>query len=119
MKSGSIELTVAEVSNIEARVEARFCPAEGVGVGPGAPVVLKGLLRGPYCKRARTLLAEYPFRDAGDGSAAAVIPDPCLWSSEMPHLYHVELEALECETVIARCSGPIGLRGKSGSAGGT
>ena len=105
MKYGAIELEVGDVSNMEARVYARYRPVAG------ERIVLRGTLRGPYCERAHTLPAEYPFRDLGRGDAAeAVVPDPCLWSAELPHLYHAEVEAMRGEEIVAEFRGPIGLR---------
>jgi beta-galactosidase/beta-glucuronidase len=38
------------------------------------------------------------------------VADPCMWSEEMPHLYHVEVEALKSGQVIAEHHGTVGLR---------
>ena len=50
---------------------------------------------GRIVKRARTLPADFRFAIWGDGElqAEAVVTDPCMWSAELPHLYHVEVEA--------------------------
>ena len=42
--------------------------------------------------------------------AEVVVSDPCLWSAEMPHLYHVQVEARQGERVVAEYRGEIGLR---------
>ena len=42
--------------------------------------------------------------------AEAVVTDPCMWSPEMPHLYHVDVEARQGEQVVAEYHGTIGLR---------
>lgn len=111
MTSGKIEIEVGDVSNMEARVVARFRPTADES-GETELIVLRGVLRGPYCERAKTLPAEYAFRalERDVGIAEAVVPDPCLWSAELPHLYHVEIEAREGSEVVAEFRGQIGLR---------
>jgi Glycosyl hydrolases family 2 len=107
MSQGTIELEVGEVSDLEARVMALYRPAADESI------VLRGVLRGPYCERAHTLPAEYRFFSAGrSGTAEAVVPDPCLWSEELPHLYHADVAALRGEEVVAEFHGPVGLRRK-------
>jgi len=109
MTAGAIELEVGDVSNMEARVYARY-RAEGPELA--TPVVVRGTLRGPYCERARTLPAEYAFHDFGSAAAAeAVVPDPCLWSAELPHVYRAEVEARAGGQVVAEFHGAIALRG--------
>ncbi len=101
-----IEIVVGEVSDVEACVYARYH-------GPVGGVILRGTLRGPFCETSRTLPAEFAFRDLGKDDVAesvAVVPDPCMWSPEMPHLYRVDLEALQGEHVIAEHQSQIGLR---------
>jgi hypothetical protein len=105
-----IEISIREVTNMEARVVARYRAAEGDGVQEAGPIVLRGLMRGPFCEYAHTLPAEFAFRDLGTGSAEAVVTDPCLWSSELPHLYHVDVEARRGEHVVAEYHGKVGLR---------
>ena len=100
------EIAVGDVSDVEARVIACY---RGLEEG----IKLSGTLRGPYCGTSRTLPAEYAFQDMsrdGDARAEAVVPDPCLWSAEMPHLYQVDVEALQGDRVIAEYHGTIGLR---------
>ena len=113
MNGGSIELEVGELSNMEARVVARFCPAAGDGQGERERILLRGTLRGPYCELTHTLPAEYAFRDVGPGEAAAaeaVVPDPCMWSPELPHVYHADVEAVRSGQIVAEYHGQIGLR---------
>lgn len=102
MSGESFEITVSEVSDMEARVTVRYA---------GETTELRGLLRGPYCATAHTLPAEYPLR-RGDapGTAVVVVTDPCLWSRELPHLYRVEVRALQGAEVVAEYHGEIGLR---------
>lgn len=107
MNHGTIEITVGEVSGMAARVRARY-------TGPDN-VELRGTLRGPFCESARTLQAEFPFRDLGPdrpGNAEAVIVDPCLWSEELPHMYRAEIEAVCDSKVVGTFRGSIGLRGE-------
>ena len=110
---GDIEIFVGDVTDVEARVYVRY---RGTHVDSGAgtePIVLRGALRGPYCETARTLPAEFAFHETGTGPGLvveAVVPDPCMWSSELPHLYHVVVEARQGERVIAEYRDKIGLR---------
>lgn len=104
--ASDIEVYVGEVSDMEACVYARFH-------GPAGVISLRGTLRGPHCENSRTLPAEFAFRDLGKKDvveAVAVVPDPCMWSAEMPHLYLVDVEALEGERVIAEHHSQVGLR---------
>ena len=110
--SNEIEIFVGDVNDVEARVFARFQPASCQRAG-SEPIVLRGTLRGPYCETARTLPAEMAFRDLGPiqpGLAEAIVPDPCVWSAELPHLYEVEVEARQGDRVVAAYNGKIGLR---------
>jgi hypothetical protein len=104
--SAEIEIVVGDVSDVEARIYARYHGAiEGI--------VLRGTLRGPYCESCHTLPAEFVFRDVGKGNPAiveAAVTDPCMWSAELPHLYHVDVQALQGERVIAEYREVIGLR---------
>lgn len=104
--SSNIEIVVGEVSDIEARVVARYR-------GPDSAVWLRGTLRGPFCENSRTLSAEFCFRQLqieGATEAEAVVPDPCMWSAEMPHLYRVDVEAVQGDTVLTEYHGTVGLR---------
>jgi hypothetical protein len=57
------------------------------------------------------LPAEFAFRRLEkDSVAQAIIPDPCTWSSELPHLYQVDAEARQGERVVAEYHGMIGLQ---------
>jgi beta-galactosidase/beta-glucuronidase len=105
----SIEIYVGDVTDVEARVFARYVGAEKDGV------VLRGTLRGPNCEVAQTLPAEFVFRDVNSATAGvfvgeAVVTDPCLWSAELPHLYDVDVEAWQGERMVAGYHGRIGLR---------
>jgi beta-galactosidase/beta-glucuronidase len=105
MTPNDFELTLGEVSPMEARVLACFRGEENV--------TLKGTLRGPYCETARTLPAEFPFHKTkarNRPTAEAVVPDPCLWSPELPHIYRAEVEAHCDGKLIAEYHGEIGLK---------
>jgi glycosyl hydrolase family 2 len=104
--SPEIEITVGDVTDIEARVIARY-------LGPSTGIELNGTLRGPFCEHARTLPAELVFHRTCDGSASsaeAIVPDPCMWTPEMPHLYQADLEARRGSEIVAEYHGPVGLR---------
>jgi hypothetical protein len=105
----AIEISVGDVTDVEAHVYARYAgdPTEGV--------VLRGVICGPYCEGVRTLTADFEFRPVGSEDprvvlAEAVVTDPCMWSAEMPHVYNVEVEAHLGEQVVAEHRGKIGLR---------
>jgi beta-galactosidase/beta-glucuronidase len=113
--SGEIEIFVGDVNDVEGHVFARVNRAYGEQEKDGA-VVLSGTLQGPYCETARTLPAKIPFRDVTpkeNGVAVAIVPDPCVWSPELPHLYQADVEAKQGGRVIAEYHGMIGLRGAS------
>jgi beta-galactosidase/beta-glucuronidase len=106
-----IEIIVGDVSDVEAHIYARFRSDERTA--EAERVELRGSLRGPFCDTSHTLPAEFAFRgsEAADVvQAEAVVPDPCLWSPELPHLYQVDVQALEGEHMIAEYHGTVGLR---------
>jgi hypothetical protein len=114
--SATLEIIVDDVNDVEARVYARCRnltrPLSGI---PSEPIVVRGTLRGPYCDTARTLPAEFAFRDIGSAdspTAEVVIPDPCVWSPVLPHLYQADVQARQGERVLAEYHGMIGLRSK-------
>src|SRR5664279_4379754 len=99
-----IEILVGDVTDMEARVQAHFSGE--------TPVTVRGTIRGPFCETARTLPADFPFRSrttTPPSVAEAIVTDPCLWSAEMPHVYQVDVEAVEGEKVVAEYHGTIGL----------
>jgi hypothetical protein len=114
-----IQIFVGDVNNVEGRVYARYTgPAAGGQEHAGhQPIRLRGTLRGPYCERAHTLPAEFTFRDLGPkktGLAEVIVPDPCTWSHDLPHLYQADVEVYRGETVLAEYHGRIGLREATG-----
>ena len=99
----AIEISVGDVTDVEAHVYARYAgdPTEGV--------VLRGVICGPYCEGVRTLPADFEFRPVGSEDprvvlAEAVVTDPCMWSAEMPHVYNVDVEARLARTGRGRVS---------------
>jgi hypothetical protein len=101
----SIEILVGDVTDMEARVFARYCGTD--------QTILRGALRGPFCEKGRTLPADFAFRDLNpqqSGMAEAIVTDPCMWSPEMPQIYRVDVEALQGNQVVAEYHGTIGLQ---------
>jgi hypothetical protein len=115
---GRIEITVGDVNDVEARVYARFVGADEVADDAAREKIkLSGTLRGPYCEGTRTLPAHIEFRAgcATDVTAAeAVVPDPCTWTRDLPHLYQADLEAWQGDRLLAEYHGTIGLRRGAG-----
>jgi hypothetical protein len=112
----SIEIIVGEVNDIEARVYARYVGSDDENATGNDQVVLHGTLRGPFCETARTLPAEFAFHNLNQAqppTAEAVVPDPCTWSPELPHLYEAVVEARQGVDTIAKFQGMIGLRRSS------
>jgi hypothetical protein len=113
--SGEIEITVGDVNDVEARVYARYSASECDAVVETEPIILHGTLRGPYCETARTLPAVFMFRSVPTASAStaeALVPDPCAWSDELPHLYQADVVAQQGEQIVAEYHGTIGFRRK-------
>lgn len=100
------EIVVSDVSEVEATIRVRY------GGPASESVALRGAIRGPYCERAHTLRADYPFQALADeiASAEAVVTDPCTWSEELPHLYHLDVAAMQGEATIDEYHGEVGLR---------
>lgn len=82
----SLDLFVGEATDAQCRVYARVENATGK---------LSGTITGPQCAYAQTLSASVDFNDRGPGKtllAEAIVPDPCFWSPDLPHLYTVEMQ---------------------------
>jgi hypothetical protein len=113
--AGLIEIFVGDVNDVEAHVFARYADAEtdAAQVAECGPIVLRGTLRGPYCTQAHTLPAEFRFQDLGPrqtGLAEAIVPDPCIWSAELPHMYQADVEVRHGDKTLAAYHGQIGLK---------
>jgi hypothetical protein len=60
--------------------------------GPlGDEASVGGVMRGPYCDRARTLPAEFVLKLDNDGTLTATIVDPCYSTNELKMDYELEL----------------------------
>jgi hypothetical protein len=105
-----IEVSVGDVNDVEAHLLARYSEAATANSHEPDSIALLGHVRGPYCVTSRTLPAEFAFQPADSGYARAVIPDPCQWSPELPHVYHVHVVAQRGGEVVAEYDGTIGLR---------
>ena len=60
-----------------------------------------------------TLPAELVFHKISNDntlSVEAIIPDPCMWTPKMPHLYQADVEARRGNEIVAEYHGPVGLR---------
>ena len=74
---------------------------------------LTGSVLGPHCEFARTLPATVPFRPTATSSgiqSVAVVPDPCLWTPELPMLYEVRVELRREGDVVAAVQRPLAIR---------
>ncbi|MGE0757142.1 MAG: hypothetical protein AB7F89_03280 [Pirellulaceae bacterium] len=79
----------------------------------GQDWTVRGTLRGPHCRLARTLPVTVAFQDLGAGPtllARAVLTDPCYWSSELPACYLAVLELRREGEVVQQLEQPIGIR---------
>jgi hypothetical protein len=113
MPDAKFQLSLGDVSAMEARVVVRFDASSAHSDQRVNRITIRGVLRGPFCESARTLPAEFPFhalQAAKRPAAEAVVPDPCFWSPALPHFYRADLEALCDGQVIAEYHGQLGLR---------
>jgi len=106
--SDAIEIIVGEVNDVEAHVFARMKAAHAVKDAV-EKLEINGTLRGPFCETSRTLPAQFTFKCVKPGLAEVVVPDPCLWSPELPHVYHAEVVALQDGQIVGEFQGAIGL----------
>jgi hypothetical protein len=103
-----LEIFFGEASDAVAHVYARLAEVGGAG-----ELKLSGHLRGPSCLYADTLPARFPLVDRGPGKsllAEAIVPEPCFWTPEMPHLYQAEVELRDGTTIIAGVRRAIAIR---------
>jgi len=102
-----LELYCGDASAIEARVRVRLPHSD-----PGKSRLM-GHIVGPRCDFARTLPAKIPLR-SGDASSGlkceAVIPDPCLWTPQLPMLYDVYVELRQDGNLVATAQRPLAIR---------
>jgi hypothetical protein len=121
----AIEIAVGDVNDVEAHVYAIFPASSTAGGYSDDRIEISGTLRGPFCDAARTLPAEYSFRPvtehgldasqavaphANQVVAEVIVTDPCLWSPDLPHVYHVDVEVRQVGRVLATFHGQVGLR---------
>ena len=110
----AIEILVGDVNDVEAQIIARIVDESTNNRSSASEaIVMRGTVRGPFCNQAQTLPAEFKFRDLGPqqgGIAEVVIPDPCLWSPELPQLYQVDVAAFRGEQIVAEYHGQVGLK---------
>lgn len=79
-----------------------------------ADCTLTGFVHGPHCEYAHTLPAKFALQDLGAGPtllARAIVTDPCLWTSDLPHTYDVQIELRRGSQTLASERRSIGLRG--------
>jgi hypothetical protein len=57
----------------------------------GEEASIEGVVRGPYCERARTLPAEFVLKLHDNGTLVAMIVDPCYSTAELKMDYELEL----------------------------
>ena len=79
-----------------------------------AGATLSGVVRGPACEFAKTLMYDATLVSLGEGDSllsVATLPDPCPWTPELPMLYEVSVQvADEQGNVIVEGKHSLGLR---------
>jgi hypothetical protein len=108
----SVEIFVGQATNMGARIY--------VGVRSdiafeqvARPRRLTGSVSGPECRYARTLPIHVPLRETDSKSpllAEALVPDPCFWTPQMPHLYQVQADIYDGHDKIGQCGAMFGIR---------
>ena len=124
----AVKVRVVELSNVVARVRVELPGIDSVaglseaGVPRSRRPVpqLRGSIDGPFCEHASTLTAAVSLRNISSRPASAselvtvareaVIPDPCLWTPQLPHRYRLKLELACGSDLLARHERRIGLR---------
>lgn len=104
-----LEVFSGAISSTRADIYVRCAALPG-----GGPFRITGLVHGPYCLFSRTLPARIPLMDQGPGPtvlARATVPDPCVWSPELPMIYQVEWTLWDASTPFLSRQEIFGLRG--------
>ncbi|MGL4514756.1 MAG: hypothetical protein ACRCT8_16835 [Lacipirellulaceae bacterium] len=102
----TLELTLAAASDSAARLAVRMPP-----LAPGA--VVRGSLRGPRSRCARTLPSGFALRtvsEADGWSGRFDVVEPCYWSPDLPMLYDLTVEVMDSESTVESHSVAVGLR---------
>lgn len=103
-----LELFFGNASDAVCHVYARLALDESP---PG--LELGGTLNGPSCLYADTLPSTIKFIDQGPGKsllARVVLPEPCFWTPDMPHLYRATVELRRQGQALARAQRDVGIR---------
>ena len=109
-----LEIFFGAASEAVCRVYARLDLLDG-----DASLRLGGTLTGPTCAYSQTLQATFQFIDRGPGRsllAEAVVPEPCFWTPELPHVYRADVELRHGDEPLARVERTVGIR-RLGAAG--
>jgi hypothetical protein len=104
----NLEVFYGELTAVRGTVYARL---QGLANTEG--LLLTGSVRGPRCFYSRTLPATFRLQDAGPGPsllAKALVPDPCYWSPDTPHIYDVTVELRKGADTIASEVRQIGFK---------
>jgi hypothetical protein len=78
---------------------------------------LRGFVRGPFCRWARTLPARAELRPGQSRQgplAEALLTDPCFWCDELPLRYEVRVELTRGGQVVAVVDRWLGIRAVGG-----
>jgi hypothetical protein len=78
----------------------------------GEEASIGGVVRGPYCERARTLPAEFVLKLNNDGTLTAIIVDPCYSTEELKMEYHLELSSERSDGTTADFETKVELKKK-------
>ncbi len=106
--SDRLELFFGARSEAMCRVYARIAEADA-----GSDWRITGTLTGPECVYGETLPATFRFADRGPNGpplAEALVPEPNLWTPEMPHLYRADVQIACGDAVVERVERIFGIR---------
>ena len=106
-----LQIRIGPITTTSARVDVTL--AVSPSTGASARYRVEGTLEGPFCRHSRTLQTRVNFRpcDSAEGpSATALMPDPCFWTPDLPHLYRAALTLHESDRVAARFTRWVGFR---------